>query len=186
MVALLAIKQVAATVETSGPAFEAASQAQTTQTFVVFTLPLMIVSAFAGVFSDRFSKRTVIVGMKALEVLLMGAGTAALFFNPEGGTLPLWVLAAMGAQSAIFSPSKYGILPELLPHQRLSWGNGQLEMWTFMAIIAGTALAGPPLGSLRFHTMAGRMHINLLFRSGTLGFVFDSACATSSPGWRHP
>ena len=145
MVALLAIKQVAATVEKSGPAFEAASQAQTTQTFVIFTLPLMIVSAFAGVFSDRFSKRTVIVSMKALEVLLMGAGTAALFFNPEGGTLPLWVLAAMGAQSALFSPSKYGILPELLPHQRLSWGNGQLEMWTFMAIIAGTALAGPLL-----------------------------------------
>ncbi len=145
MVAFLAIKQVAATVETSGPAFEAASQAQTTQTFVIFTLPLMIVSVFAGVFSDRFSKRTVIVVMKALEVLLMGAGTAALFFNPEGGTLPLWVLAAMGAQSALFSPSKYGILPELLPHQRLSWGNGQLEMWTFMAIIAGTALAGPLL-----------------------------------------
>jgi acyl-[acyl-carrier-protein]-phospholipid O-acyltransferase/long-chain-fatty-acid--[acyl-carrier-protein] ligase len=145
MVALLAIKQVAATVETSGPAFEAASQAQTTHTFVIFTLPLMIVSAFAGVFSDRFSKRTVIVAMKALEVLLMGTGTAALFFNPEGGTLPLWVLAAMGAQSALFSPSKYGILPELLAHQRLSWGNGQLEMWTFMAIIAGTALAGPLL-----------------------------------------
>ncbi len=105
----------------------------------------MVVSAFAGVFSDRFSKRTVIVVMKAVEVVLMGAGTAALFWNPLGGILPLLVLAAMGAQSALFSPSKYGILPELLPHHRLSWGNGQLEMWTFIAIIAGTALAGPLL-----------------------------------------
>lgn len=145
MVALLAIKQVAATSAISGPAFEVASQTQTTQAFVMFTLPLMIVSVFAGVFSDRFSKRTVIVVMKALEVLLMGAGTAALFVNPEGGMLPLWVLAGMGAQSALFSPSKYGILPELLPHHRLSWGNGQLELWTFLAIIAGTALAGPLL-----------------------------------------
>ena len=131
MIALLAIKQVATSSEISGPAFEAASQTQTTQAFVIFTLPLMIVSAFAGVFSDRFSKRTVIVTMKALEVLLMSAGTVALFFNPAGGILPLVVLAGMGAQSALFSPSKYGILPELLPHHRLSWGNGQLEMWTF-------------------------------------------------------
>ncbi len=145
MVALLAIKQVAATTDISGPAFEMASQTQTTQAFVIFTLPLMVVSAFAGMFSDRFSKRTVIVMMKALEVLLMVAGTTALFFNPEGGMWPLWVLAGMGAQSALFSPSKYGILPELLPHQRLSWGNGQLELWTFVAIIAGTALAGPLL-----------------------------------------
>ncbi len=145
IVALLAIKQVAASVGASGPDFEAASQTTTTQAFVIFTLPLMVVSAFAGVFSDRFSKRTVIVVMKAAEVLLMGAGTAALFWNPLGGVLPLLVLGAMGAQSAIFSPSKYGILPELLPHHRLSWGNGQLEMWTFIAIIAGTALAGPLL-----------------------------------------
>lgn len=145
MIALLAIKQVATSTGLSGPAFELASQTQTTQAFVIFTLPLMVVSAFAGVFSDRFSKRTVIVLMKALEVLLMSAGTTALFINPDGGLLPLLVLAGMGAQSAIFSPSKYGILPELLPHHRLSWGNGQLEMWTFAAIIGGTALAGPLL-----------------------------------------
>ncbi|MCA9498517.1 MAG: MFS transporter, partial [Nitrospira sp.] len=145
IVALLAIRQVAASAGASGAEFEAASQATTTQAFVIFTLPLMVVSAFAGVFSDRFSKRTVIVVMKAVEVLLMGAGTISLFWNPLGGFLPLLVLAAMGAQSALFSPSKYGILPELLPHHRLSWGNGQLEMWTFIAIIAGTALAGPLL-----------------------------------------
>ena len=151
MIALLAIKQVAATSGLSGPALEVASQAKTTQAFVIFTLPLMIVSAFAGVFSDRFSKRNVIVIMKVVEVLLMSAGTIALFFNPVGGILPLLVLAGMGAQSALFSPSKYGILPELLPHERLSWGNGQLEMWTFLAIIAGTALAGPLL-DLSDHT----------------------------------
>jgi len=145
MVALLAIKQLAATSGLSGPAFETAAQGTTTQTFVIFTLPLMLISAIAGVFSDRLSKRTVIVAMKVVEILLMGAGTLALFINPAGGILPLLVLAGMGAQSALFSPSKYGILPELLPHHRLSWGNGQMEMWTFVAIIAGTAIAGPLL-----------------------------------------
>ena len=125
MVALLAMKQLASQMG-AGPEYELAAQAQTTLTFVIFTLPLMVVSIFAGVFSDRFSKRSVIVVMKALEVVLMGLGTLALFVNPEGGLLPLLVLGAMAVQSALFSPAKYGILPELLPHERLSIGNGQL------------------------------------------------------------
>ena len=142
MVAFLAIKQVAVELGRTNPGFEAATQAQTTLTFVIFSLPLVLVSIFAGVFSDRFSKRTVIIVTKAMEVVLMALGTLALYLTPEGGMLPLMVLAGMGIQSALFSPSKYGILPELLPHHRLSWGNGQLELWTFFAIIGGTGIAG--------------------------------------------
>ena len=142
MVAFLAIKQVAAEMGSSGPAFETASQTQTTIAFAIFTLPLMLISLVAGVFSDRFSKRSVIIAMKGVEVGLMTLGTLALFLNPEGGWLPLLVLAGMGAQSALFSPSKYGILPEILPHERLSAGNGALEFWTFAAIILGTAAGG--------------------------------------------
>ena len=141
MVALLAIKQLSSQMGT-GPEFEAASQTQTTLTFVVFTLPLMLVSIFAGVFSDRFSKRSVIVAMKVVEVGLMALGTWALYDNPSGGMLPLIVLGGMAVQSALFSPAKYGILPELLPHERLAVGNGQLELWTFLAIIGGTGTGG--------------------------------------------
>ena len=43
----------------------------------------------------------------------------------------------MGTHSAIFGPSKYGLLPELLPEKKLSWGNGVLELGTFLAIILG-------------------------------------------------
>ncbi len=141
MVALLAIKQLASHMG-AGPELEAAAQAQTTLTFVVFTLPLMLVSVVAGVFSDRLSKRSVIVVMKAVEVVLMALGTLALYSNPSGGILPLLVLGGMAVQSALFSPAKYGILPELLPHERLAVGNGQLELWTFLAIIGGTGTGG--------------------------------------------
>ncbi len=141
MVALLAIGQAAATVG-SGPAFEAASQTRTTVAFVVFTLPLMLVSLVAGVFADRLSKRSVIIAMKAVEMALMATATVALLITPSGSLLPLAVLGLMGVHSALFSPAKYGILPEILPHEHLSAGNGLLEMWTFLAIIAGTATAG--------------------------------------------
>ncbi|UVT21392.1 MAG: MFS transporter [Nitrospira sp.] len=142
MVALLAIRQIAVTVGQTGPAFEAASQTQATIAFVVFTLPLMLFSLVAGVFSDRLSKRTVIIAMKVVEVLLMGAGAVVLWNNPTGGTALLVVLGAMGVHSAILSPAKYGILPELVPYERLSIGNGLLKLWTFVAIIAGTSSGG--------------------------------------------
>ncbi len=48
----------------------------------------------------------------------------------------------MSTQAAVFAPSKYGMLPEILPEKRLSWGNGVLELGTFMAIILGTIAAG--------------------------------------------
>ncbi len=141
MVALLAIRQLAST-GVSGAEFETASQTQTTLAFVVFTFPLAVVSIVAGVLADRVSKRTVIILMKSVEVLLMSAATAALWINPAGGILPLVVLGGMGVHSALFSPAKYGILAELLPHQQLAAGNGRLEMWTFFAILTGTAAPG--------------------------------------------
>lgn len=146
MVALLAIRQVTAAVGPSGPEFEAASQTQATIAFVVFNLPLMLFSVVAGVLSDRLSKRTVIITFKMVEVMLMGAGTVALWRDPTGGWPALVVLGAMGIHSAFFSPAKYGILPELLSYEQLSWGNGLLKMWTFLAIIGGTTAGGLFLG----------------------------------------
>ncbi len=136
IVALLGINVIAQQVGGSGPAFEAASQAQTTIAFVVFTVPLMLVSIPAGVLADRLSKRTVLIAMKAFEVLLMASGTAVLLVGPSEWKPPLVILGLMGVHSALFSPAKYGILPEILPHEQLSAGNGLLEMWTFLAIIS--------------------------------------------------
>ena len=145
IVALLAIERIRGEVGDVGPEFEAAAQLQTMLPFMVISLALMLFSLPAGVVADRLSKRTVIIAAKGVEILLMAVGTLLLWSNPSGSMLLLVVLGIMGAQSAFFSPAKYGILPEILDHERLSAGNGALELWTFMAIIAGTAMAGPLL-----------------------------------------
>jgi acyl-[acyl-carrier-protein]-phospholipid O-acyltransferase / long-chain-fatty-acid--[acyl-carrier-protein] ligase len=141
MVALLAIRQATAQMA-PGPELETAAQTQTALTFIIFTLPLVLLSLVGGTLADRLSKRTVIISIKIVEVLLMSAGAVALWLNPTGGMLPLIVLCGMGAHSALFAPSKYGILPELIPHERLAAGNGLLEVWTFAAILTGTAAGG--------------------------------------------
>jgi len=120
---------------------ETAAQEVTTFAFVVFTLPLMLCSLPAMALGDRVSKRSLVLWTKFAEVGLMLGGTVALAAAPTGW-LPLVVLAGMGAQSALFSPAKYGILPEILPHEELTTANGRLEAASFLAIILGTLAGG--------------------------------------------
>jgi acyl-[acyl-carrier-protein]-phospholipid O-acyltransferase/long-chain-fatty-acid--[acyl-carrier-protein] ligase len=126
---------------------EGAAQYETTLAFVVFTLPLMLGSLPAMALGDRVGKRDLIVWTKGLEVVLMALGTWALWVQPVGWA-PLAVLAGMGLQSALFAPGKYGILPELLPHDRLATANGQLEGASFVAIVLGTAVGGVLLDAI--------------------------------------
>ena len=55
----------------------------------------------------------------------------------------------MSTLGAIFGPTKYGLLPELLPESKLSWGNGIIEFGTLLAAILA-ALAGGYLAHV-FH-----------------------------------
>ncbi len=102
----------------------------------VFALPFILFSMTGGYFADRFSKRSVTIGVKMFELCVMLLALAGLAANWL--YLPIACVFLMGIHSAIFSPSKYGLLPELLPERRLSWGNGVLELGTFVSIIGGT------------------------------------------------
>lgn len=106
----------------------------------LFILPFILFSPLAGLLSDRFKKRDVIVITKVLEVAIMVFGLFAM----ANGSL-YWiasVLFLLATHSAFFSPAKYGIMPEILEVEELSKGNGYLEMWTFLAIIMGSAYGG--------------------------------------------
>ncbi|MCX7865802.1 MAG: MFS transporter [Limisphaera sp.] len=106
----------------------------------LFAVPFLVFSMLGGWLADRFSKRTVCVGVKVAEIGVMLLATAALSWV----SIPLMLVAVflMSTQSALFGPTKYGLLPELLPESRLSWGNGWLGLGTFLAIILGTMAAG--------------------------------------------
>ena len=135
-------KQVVTLLAMAAVATEAAKQAQTATAQIVLMIPLMLFSLPGGLLADRVGKRTVIIATKMIELCLMLAGAAALYFQPSGGLLPLSILALLGIQTALFIPAKYGILPEVLPHERLSAGNGVLETVSNLAMLAGLA-AGP-------------------------------------------
>ncbi|MBK8092671.1 MAG: MFS transporter [Verrucomicrobiaceae bacterium] len=104
-----------------------------------FAIPFLLLSMFGGWMADRFSKRRVMIGVKLMELLIMGFAMFALTSGRIG--LQLVSICLMGVHSAFFAASKYGSLPELVPAERLSWANGIIEMLTFLATIFGTLAA---------------------------------------------
>ena len=105
---------------------------------ILFILPSALFSGYAGHLADVYSKRTILVAVKAIEIAIMIFALMSFYLANIQPMLAAVFL--MGLHSAFFSPAKYGILPEMLPEKELSRGNGLLEMSTFMAIILGTSL----------------------------------------------
>ncbi|HEY4162803.1 MAG TPA: acyl-[ACP]--phospholipid O-acyltransferase [Dongiaceae bacterium] len=106
----------------------------------LFVLPYLVFSGYAGQLADNFSKRSVLIGTKSIEVVAMALAWIAFVL----GNVPLMlvIVLLMATHSTFFSPAKYSCLPELLPDRDLSRGNALIEMSTFLAIIVGTALGG--------------------------------------------
>lgn len=108
-------------------------------TGIAFVLPFLLFSSNTGTLADRFSKRNIIVLTKILELLVMSIGLLAFAF--ESITFSYITLFMMASQSAIFGPSKYGIIPELVHEEKISTANGLMSSFTFLAIIIGNFIA---------------------------------------------
>lgn len=110
---------------------------------IVFALPYLLVAAQAGWLADRFPKRRVVIGSKALEVAAMLCGAAGILTG--SWPLMLAMVCLMGLQSCIFSPSLNGSIPELYPAAYVTTANAKLRVATTGAILLGIGLAGPAL-----------------------------------------
>jgi acyl-[acyl-carrier-protein]-phospholipid O-acyltransferase/long-chain-fatty-acid--[acyl-carrier-protein] ligase len=141
----------------------------------LFAVPFLLFSMAGGYLADRFSKRTVAIGTKIFEIFAM---LFAIYAFAQGSTrMAFAVIFLASTQAAFFGPAKYGLLPEVLPDELLSWGNGILELTTFIAIIAG-AVAGPLLAQ-RFH---GReLYAGLIFGACTLFGLITSFAISRVP-----
>src|SRR5215469_9837763 len=106
----------------------------------LYSLPFILFSMAGGYLADRYSKRSVMIGVKVFEIGVMVSMLAGFVLN-DWRILMAGVFL-MGVHSAFFGPSKYGSLPEQLPVKRLSWGNGLIELGTYVAAILGIVAAG--------------------------------------------
>ena len=115
----------------------------------VFILPFFVLSAVAGQLADMRDKARIIRIVKASEIGIMLVGAAGMLLAWQGFAMttlaiPLMLLAlfGMGVHSTFFGPIKYAILPQHLYPGEVLAGTGLVEAGTYIAILAGTILAG--------------------------------------------
>ena len=115
----------------------------------LFILPFFLLSALAGQLADMRDKAAIIRTVKACEIILMLIGAAGLYLAWQGIlvewlAIPLLLLALLltGVQSTFLGPIKYAILPQHLKKDEVLAGTGLVEAGTYIAILAGTILAG--------------------------------------------
>ncbi len=115
----------------------------------LFIAPFFLLSALAGQLADMRDKARIIRVVKASEIGIMLVGGLGLLLAWQGllnqtFTIGLMLLAllAMGVHSTFFGPIKYAILPQHLHEDEVLAGTGLVEAGTYIAILAGTILAG--------------------------------------------
>lgn len=143
---------------------------------VLFILPFILFSTYAGRIADRCSKSRVTVWVKFVEIFVL-LGVVFGFWTDNFYVL-VSCLFLLAAQSAFFSPSKYGILPEMIPAAGLPRANGILELTTFLASIGGTVCGG-----VFYEVFSDRLVIPavLLFALSFVGYGFALLIARTAP-----
>nr|MBL8411232.1 lysophospholipid transporter LplT [Dechloromonas sp.] len=99
-----------------------------------FTVSYVVLAAFVGAFADSMPKGRVMFISNLIKI----TGCSMMFF----GAHPLLAYAVVGLGAAAYSPAKYGILTEYLPHRLLVVANGWIEGLTVGAIILGVVIGG--------------------------------------------
>jgi MFS family permease len=107
---------------------------------VIFTLPFIVFAAQAGWCADRFSKRSVVIAAKGLELVAMIFGALGVLYG--NWILILVMLGIEGTQATIFSPALNGSIPELYPAEYVITANAIIKMISTAAILIGIAAAG--------------------------------------------
>lgn len=115
----------------------------------IFILPFFVLSAIAGQLADMRDKARIIRLVKAAEIGIMLVGGAGLVLAWQGTLItslavPLMLIAllGMGVHSTFLGPIKYAILPQHLHQDEVLAGTGLVEAGTYIAILAGTIVAG--------------------------------------------
>ena len=142
----------------------------------LFILPFFLFSGIAGQVADKYEKSLVIRRVKLVEIIIMLAAAAGLWFGWY--EVLLLLLFLMGTQSTFFGPVKYAILPQVLEDDELVGGNALVSMGTFVSILLGTIAAGLIMG---FEAAAKIAAIGVVVMA-VLGYLTARQVPPTAPG----
>lgn len=125
----------------SGKITEQQLNAQNALFSAVFFVPFIVLAPLAGFLNDRWPKTSWLVGGNALKFVGALIGLAGVAWHGGDFQASRWwqvvAYAVIGIGACLYSPAKYGVLPEIVSSERLVKANGTVEMLTLVAILGG-------------------------------------------------
>ncbi|MEA1954855.1 MAG: acyl-[ACP]--phospholipid O-acyltransferase [Campylobacterota bacterium] len=101
-------------------------------------LPFIFLFSPAGFISDKYPKTKVIEYASALAIIIT---TMILFSYYMGWFWGAFALTfVLAAQSAIYSPAKYGLIKEMTGNEKLAEANAMVQSVTIVSILAGAVV----------------------------------------------
>ena len=97
-------------------------------------VPFIVLAPIAGFLNDRYPKTAWLAGGNGLKVIGTLLCTLSIAFGPIWQGIG-YLMVGVGA--CVYGPAKYGILPEILPKDRLVRANGMVELLTLVASLGG-------------------------------------------------
>jgi LPLT family lysophospholipid transporter-like MFS transporter len=128
----------------SGRVTEATIDGENALFGLVFSVPFIVLAPLAGYLNDRMPKTRWLVGGNLIKVAgaAIGLSGVCAVAGLHGHLLQVAGYCVVGVGACVYSPAKYGILPEIVGDARLVKANGTVEMLTLVAIVAGLAGGG--------------------------------------------
>lgn len=110
----------------------------------IILLPYILFAPLSGYWSDRFSKRGVIMAMLVAQaVILLMAGLALeSALGHASVALAIITFFLLAFDTTVLSPAKTGIMKELVGSRRLGVMAGWLQMVTVVSMLAGIWVGG--------------------------------------------
>jgi MFS family permease len=115
-------------------------------TFILSSIPRLLLMLFGGVVADRFDIRRLMIGSDALRTLVTAG--AALIAVARPGIALLAVLALVfGTVDAVFLPSAGAMQPRLLSPEQYAGGAALSTLTARLALAVGAPLGGVVLAT---------------------------------------
>ncbi len=112
-------------------------------------LPFFLFSLFSGVLSDRWSRKSILIGSDIARALLVC--TIPWVIRDPASIAPAYpVIFVIGIFTCLFSPAKFSIIPNLVEERHLLVANSLIASSALLSVLAGTAVGGLIFDSMGF------------------------------------
>ena len=104
--------------------------------------PMIALMLFGGVIGDRFKRNRIVGGADIIGSSFATVSAVSLIINHSSVFLLALMGALFGILNALWWPAMSGVLPEILPKEKLQHGNAVVSMTTNIGYVVGALTGG--------------------------------------------